>query len=106
MQTFKLSPIIGWNKFMDNSDVVKYIYDELVPLVNSGILKYDNFIVELGNFSSEDGFCSMEFLVTEDDDVEEILVDLTIGINSNQDNNIFKLLTANLRSQFGLVECL
>ena len=106
MQTFKLSPIIGWNKFMDNSEVAKYIYAELVPLTNAGILKYDNFIVELGNFSSDDGFCSMEFLLNEDDDEMEILVDLLIGINSNQDNNTFKLLTESLRNNFGLVECL
>lgn len=106
METIKVSPIIGWNKYMPNTKVTSYIQTELETLCKSGHLKYDNFIEELGIYSSDEGFCSLEYLKQEENVDTRILTGLVIGINSSQDDNIFKNLLVNLRRKFSLVECL
>ncbi|BBN81465.1 hypothetical protein PA25_24790 [Pseudoalteromonas sp. A25] len=105
MPTHHLVPKCGWKDYSKNVSVSEFIFDELIPLVNSGKMDYENFIVGSGEFSNDSGYCSMEFVVPlYDEDIEE-LSKLQISYDSKTDN-IFALLDTKLRSKFELIETL
>jgi len=105
LPTHHLVPKCGWKDYSNNVSVSEFIYDELIPLVNSGEMDYENFIVGSGEFSDDSGYCSMEFVVPLYDEEIEELSKLQISYDSKNDN-IFASLDTKLRNKFELIETL
>ena len=100
-----LVPKCGWKDYSKNVSISEFIFDELLPLVNTGKMDYENFIVGSSEFSDDSGYCSMEFVVPLYDEEIEELSKLQISYDSKTDN-IFASLDANLRNKFELIETL